>query len=135
MISKFVARLQWPGYTASFLLACGGVESAPVVRAANRIGCQHQNGWVPDGGKGAHTDVCVLCRAPLAIIWFGESEPSCDIIAHEAFHAVRCVLPRVGIPLTDATEEVYAYAIGSIVALIRQTIDVASGRRPGRRAS
>ena len=44
------------------------------------------------------------------VIWLHE-EAWAGVVAHEVFHAVYCLLTSRQIPLTDETEEVYAYAI------------------------
>lgn len=45
------------------------------------------------------------------LILFSEN-PSPDIIPHEAFHAVVFTMNRLNTPLSNDTEEIYAYTLG-----------------------
>lgn len=45
-----------------------------------------------------------------------ESEPDHGIVAHEIFHAVNYVLTRVGITLSQDSDEAYAYLLHYVVS-------------------
>lgn len=52
------------------------------------------------------------------LMWLQE-DPCHSTVAHEALHSVHHVLSRVGLgPLSDATEEAYAFLVGWTVRMI-----------------
>lgn len=52
-------------------------------------------------------------------LWFKDFKPTPALAAHEAFHAIYHLMQHVmGLPLNEATEELYAYHIEHLVDLI-----------------
>lgn len=57
------------------------------------------------------------------LIWFSEQKPSGSLVSHEALHSVKHVLTCSGLgPLTDETEEAYAYLLGWTVRQIGRKV-------------
>jgi hypothetical protein len=48
-----------------------------------------------------------------SIVWISKNEP--DLVVHELFHCSSFILSSVGLVLSDATEEVYAYHIDFLI--------------------
>lgn len=48
-----------------------------------------------------------------SIVWISKNEP--DLVAHELFHCSSFILSSIGLVLSDATEEVYAYHIDFLI--------------------
>lgn len=122
-ITHYFSSESWPGYPIGVLLAFGGPPKARVIAALERRGCSTETclrewlGELSDGILGH----CAVLPCQRVVLWFSSMAPSTSTIAHECFHAARGTLPQIGIELTDDTEEVYAYAIGSLVTLIERT--------------
>ena len=59
------------------------------------------------------------------ILWMPslpKTTKDCGTLAHEIFHAARFILNKIGINLSDDTEEVYAYLIGYITLQIEEFV-------------
>lgn len=120
---KRVIRLKWPGYPADVVVATGSPTTADVQGEMLRDGeCE------PVCVSGMFFNECtdsgrqLLLSCCTTVLWFKDEEPSVPVIVHECFHAVMDYLPMLSIPWTaDAhspIQEVYAYAIESLVSLV-----------------
>jgi len=49
--------------------------------------------------------------------------PSHNVLAHEIFHAVDCILSHRNVPLISGSEEAYAYLIGHITEVVYKMIN------------
>lgn len=58
-----------------------------------------------------------FCNTPIGI-FFNEKRTGISTISHEAFHATKYMLDMIGIPLSDYSEEAWAYLIGWIASCI-----------------
>lgn len=63
-----------------------------------------------------HEDDC----ADAAIVFYGL--PDDGTMAHEAFHVVRHIMATIGMPLSDESDEAYAYLLGWLVREISRRL-------------
>lgn len=57
-------------------------------------------------------DAITYCQGGIITIWFSSENPPKDVVNHEFFHATVCIMEWVGIPLSEDTNEAYAYLFG-----------------------
>lgn len=72
-----------------------------------------------EGGSVWHTEDNTF------VLWIEDTGPSPSAIgtrAHEVFHIVKSALDYIGVSLSDESEEVYAYYIGSIMTQLEKFV-------------
>lgn len=82
---------------------------------------EFDNSWINFESSNART----IChdRDGYCIIRFKKEPLKHSLIAHEAFHATHFILDRVGIRLSDDSDEAFAYLLGYIIENIYLCLD------------
>lgn len=110
------------GYPFHVLVSVG--ETREKVEALlSRFGCGKKHpdcmeGWEGDLGE-FEEGHAVLLKCNRSVLWFCDADLTFDrhgTIAHESSHLIFFAFERMGLRLTSASDEAYAYAIGTLVA-------------------
>jgi hypothetical protein len=65
----------------------------------------------------------VMLKGRQTVLWLAKKpKKGCPILAHEIFHVVSFLMDRVGIPLTNESDEAYAYAISYLTQEINKKL-------------
>lgn len=111
------------GYPIGVMLSISSTKEE-MIAAASENGCSTATclkdwHWVPSKLTMGH---CAVLPCHRVILWFRSAEPTAATLAHESFHAAYGVLPQLGIRLSHATEEVFAYAIDNLVRQLSERL-------------
>jgi hypothetical protein len=104
------------------VLVCLGAERRKVVQKLNRLGVtlNHEE----DEALSMHgLGRTVILEGGHSILWTRDvPRRGSGILAHEIFHAVSFLFSRIGMPLTEGSDEAYAYAIQFLTNEINKRI-------------
>lgn len=122
----FVFEASLRGYPCPVLVAVG-VDDATLRRALTKRGCEEKclsrlDTIDDEETTGGHSTLLPCGRSVLWLKVADLTPRNTASIAHESFHVVVAAFRKIGIRLTDASEEAYAYAIGGLVAQVVEGI-------------
>lgn len=103
------------------ILVLVGITDKEVARVLKKYGLGDEYEYLLQSGtvKGRYV-WAEKAHAPVIRIFKPLTAESQWTLAHEAFHAISAILRKSGTPLSEDTDEIYAYALGHVIEQVNQ---------------